>query len=699
MPKSNWDRIKNQKPTDTVQFRDVYEDQQLERSDLDKRQTMTSRTILSLCVGLVVLFLVWVVISAIQMATSGKGTLEVNPSPENTWGHVAEHYVNVKDSTDVISPDEYNSLMQMHDDILSGKISEVANPGEEPNLNAQRGYQPTDYMREHEGYNLTVPVGALMPDGSRCTQATELFLSMDEYKSYAARVTADYQNRLAAYKEYQRALEEPSKNYQIQVEHYRNRNDFTQYIKVDEYNKLVEEFNAKKAKAKAGSKFADSCDVPFQPVDPATLYAEYEHGYVDPYLYSPTIYLSAEEQTAFTDFVSAHKVSADAGNIQYSTLNGTVHFDAAPPENLTSVFEKLDSLVGDRAISYKNTLDGTMLTYQEYDQLSYQYQEGIASFKAAYQTHRESFHPNDIDGTAKVFAWGPNGLKVGVSLFVSLLVFMALEAVLYANLRAQNVMADTTDINQYKNDQHIMLPEEIQRKFDIFPDVGAHSAVQVSSMISHMALMNKGLKTVQLAERAKENILNEDGDVEYFKGEILEDENGQPITKTVPIVDTDFMESLFDASGTPKDKTIRKYYDATKIPYNPDGSDRDKLGKYDTWADVINQDWEFPLYEPQRPAGVYIVDTAPVNTMCLAITRAGKGQTVIEPTIDMWMREKRPNNMVINDPKGELLVKNYVRATVRGFQIVQFNLINAMKTDIYNRVSRSLMKSQSYAVA
>lgn len=50
----------------------------------------------------------------------------------------------------------------------------------------------------------------------------------------------------------------------------------------------------------------------------------------------------------------------------------------------------------------------------------------------------------------------------------------------------------------------------------------------------------------------------------------------------------------------------------------------------------------------------------------------------------MWTREKRPNNMVINDPKGELLVKNYVRATVRGFQVVQFNLINAMKTDIYN---------------
>ena len=50
----------------------------------------------------------------------------------------------------------------------------------------------------------------------------------------------------------------------------------------------------------------------------------------------------------------------------------------------------------------------------------------------------------------------------------------------------------------------------------------------------------------------------------------------------------------------------------------------------------------------------------------------------------MWTRERRPNNMVINDPKGELLVKFYVRGTVRGFQIIQFNLINAMKTDIYN---------------
>ena len=268
---------------------------------------------------------------------------------------------------------------------------------------------------------------------------------------------------------------------------------------------------------------------------------------------------------------------------------------------------------------------------------------------------------------------------------VGAIVFALMYTAMMRNLATQNMLSDTADINQYQNDQHIALPEEVQEKFDWFPDVGATSDVQFSSMISHMALSNKGIKKVKLSKRADKDILDEDGDIEYYKGEVLRDDDGNPIQEEVPMFDSEFMEDLFTASGAPKkDRTIRKYYDATKIKYNPDGSNRDKLGKYNTVADLINADWELPYYEPQRPAGAYVVDTAPVNTMVLAITRAGKGQTVIEPTLDMWTRERRPNNMVINDPKGELLVKNYVRATVRGFQVVQFNLINAMKTDIYN---------------
>lgn len=292
------------------------------------------------------------------------------------------------------------------------------------------------------------------------------------------------------------------------------------------------------------------------------------------------------------------------------------------------------------------------------------------------------------------YYFSPTIMKVFISFIVGLLVFGIVYSLMMRNLEAQNLMNDTSDINQYTNDQHIALPEEVQRKFDWFPDVGAHSNVQVSSMISHMALTNKGLKKIEVAKRANEDIYDEDGDIELYKGEILVDDEDNPITEKMPIIDEPFMDALFDASlkgaglSNKEVKEIMKYYkryDPTKIPYNPGGSDRTKQGgSYDTVAEMINHDWSFPLYEPQRPAGAYIVDTEPVNTMVLAITRAGKGQTIIEPTLDMWLREKRPNNIVANDPKGELLVKHYVRATVRGFQVVQFNLINAMKTDIYN---------------
>lgn len=273
--------------------------------------------------------------------------------------------------------------------------------------------------------------------------------------------------------------------------------------------------------------------------------------------------------------------------------------------------------------------------------------------------------------------------KVLFSLALGGMTFGLLYPYLMRNLQAQNLMNDTTDINQYANDQHIALPEEIQRKFDWFPDVGAHTDVQPSSMISHMMLTNKGLKKIVVPQRADRDMVDGDG-VEYLKGEILRDSDDNPLTTLQPIIDEEFGAALFDASGLPQDKGLRKVYNVSKIPYNADGKDQYKLKGYDTVGDLINKDWEFPEYEVQRPGGAYIVDTAPVNTMVLAITRAGKGQTYIEPMLDMWMREKRPNNVVINDPKGELLVKNYVKATMRGFQVVQFNLINAMKTDIYN---------------
>lgn len=186
--------------------------------------------------------------------------------------------------------------------------------------------------------------------------------------------------------------------------------------------------------------------------------------------------------------------------------------------------------------------------------------------------------------------------------------------------RARNSMVDATDINTYENDQHIMLFEEMQRTFDWFPDVGAHSSVQVSSMLSHMMIDRKGLKQISVTKRHKKDVKDEDGNVIAYKGEPVLDENGKPVMIKQPIIDEAFGQDLFTASGIPvSEKDIRKPFDVRNIEYNPkdetgNRKDRDKQ-PYDTVADLINHDWEFPHYEVQRPAGAYLVDTAPVNTM------------------------------------------------------------------------------------
>lgn len=212
-------------------------------------------------------------------------------------------------------------------------------------------------------------------------------------------------------------------------------------------------------------------------------------------------------------------------------------------------------------------------------------------------------------------AFAPSFAKIFFDIIASIVFYGIMYLILKHNLDAQNLLHDTSDINQYQNDQHIALPEEIQRSFDWFPDVGATSGVVFSSMISHMAISNKGLKTVKLARRAASDILDEDGDIELYKGEVLRDEHGDILYDEVPLIDTEFMNALYDASGLPRQKEMRKFYNTTMIPYNPDGSNRDKLGKFATVADLINHDWELPWYEPQRPGGAYLVDTAPVNTM------------------------------------------------------------------------------------
>lgn len=308
------------------------------------------------------------------------------------------------------------------------------------------------------------------------------------------------------------------------------------------------------------------------------------------------------------------------------------------------------------------------------------YTDAVAEQEAAGE---ESGAQVDAPVTLAEHLSGVSFFKIFVSGGVGAATGLTVGEIVRRRVDTANLMSRTDDINQHRSDQHLAVPEEIQRNYDWFPDAGAQSSVQVSSMLSHMMLSTKGTGTVELAKRANADILDDDGEVEVYEGEIIRDHEGEPEVQTVPMIDTAFGKDLYKASEL-FNEDLWKFYAAKKIPYNPGGTNRDKLGSYETVSDLIQADWHLPIYEPQRPAGAYIVDTAPVNTMVLAMTRAGKGQTYIEAVLDMWSRERAMNNFLANDPKGELLVKFYERLVVRGFQVIQFNLINILKTDIYN---------------
>lgn len=196
---------------------------------------------------------------------------------------------------------------------------------------------------------------------------------------------------------------------------------------------------------------------------------------------------------------------------------------------------------------------------------------------------------------------------------------------LMATWRSENSMADTTDINPHKNDQYVTLIEELQRDLDWFPDAGAHANMAMTSMLSHVMLSNKGIKPIEVAKRYTKDGEDTQGN-RVFKGQEVRDEDGNIVMVKKAFIDEAFGQDLMTTSGLPLSaKNFRVPYDVRKVPYNPpaEGEEkkkkpqrvsRDKLA-YDTVAELINNDWEYPAYEVQRPAGAYLVDTAPANTM------------------------------------------------------------------------------------
>ena len=262
-------------------------------------------------------------------------------------------------------------------------------------------------------------------------------------------------------------------------------------------------------------------------------------------------------------------------------------------------------------------------------------------------------------------------------------------------------------IEERENDSYVRTMDHLAMEMDVAPDVGMGFDGHASSLVGHAMISNKGIRKVKIPVY--------DGTVD---GLVKRDDDGNIVYTTKPMFDEKLAHKLFDMSGVPKE--FRKFYDATDYAFNPrvkTGSTADAIGRmkdmlfnrgdksknsklevpfgrkpYETLAEAINKGFYELDTETARPAGVYFYDSRPVNTILIAITRGGKGQTYIEPAFDVWLREKNPWNIFTTDPKGELLAKFYYPATVRGFEVVQFNLMNPNLTNVFNPLINALQK-------
>jgi len=258
-----------------------------------------------------------------------------------------------------------------------------------------------------------------------------------------------------------------------------------------------------------------------------------------------------------------------------------------------------------------------------------------------------------------------------------------------------NAMFLNDDMPEYEDDAYVRSMDNLTQELDAAPDAGLGFNGHVSSIMSHAMMTNKGIHTINMPQYDP----NVDG---YVK----RDENGHIVKKMVPMFDSEFADKLFSMSAVPVQ--FRTLFDATDYDFNrkltrKEGGGKDEKGhykragaygrkEYDKLSDYINHEF-YPIdTDTQRPAGVYFYDSRPVNTILIAITRGGKGQTYIEPAIDLWSREKHPWNLFSTDPKGELLAKFYYPLTARGFEIVQFNLMHPNLTDVYNPLINALQK-------
>lgn len=93
---------------------------------------------------------------------------------------------------------------------------------------------------------------------------------------------------------------------------------------------------------------------------------------------------------------------------------------------------------------------------------------------------------------------------------------------------------------------------------------------------------------------------------------------------------------------------------------------------------------------PNKPTGHYFIDDDTVNVLIVGMTRSGKGETYVNPTIDILSRAEIPSSMVIGDPKGELYQASYKTLRKRGYEVDVLSFQNMDFSMSYNPLALAI---------
>lgn len=297
---------------------------------------------------------------------------------------------------------------------------------------------------------------------------------------------------------------------------------------------------------------------------------------------------------------------------------------------------------------------------------------GFIFFVISNIIHKVKFLKDKIDITRvdnfmdSVFYVGFNPPTLYLILIISLCFGLYLYMVSRKYGKREALKEDHTDINTFSGDRDVLTLEQMFQQYNIIPDAGAISkTVRPTAIVGHAFIDNNWrFRKVKLAKRDENNniIRNDKGEIKYNQLSLFDEELQKEAYQSIGIIDPSMQIKI----------------DAFKTKY------RKVDGEWQTVGEFIQDDWYIPPNELQRPAGVFFVETAPVNSTAIAITRGNKGQTFVNHTIDMFSREIELQNMFINDPKGELFAAFHKLLEQRGYEPIVLNLIDPSKTHQFN---------------